>query len=424
LLLTLSVIGCAILFGFYAKDAYKKWRITPDILIRINQKNIKEIPAPAVSVRTPLFARDRLANSIEFSFKVKELQTTGKMFNITPTEASYLMANMHGCHPSFPIEVLSILPVRTETNVLKLINESALDTDEVLFGCSYRNIHVKCSTMFNRILTDRGFHYAFNMLGHKSIFNDDVISGDFDFYKRKTIRKSPFLNNENHNVVLDDDNEMVQWSLENGFVKDHDMDSIPITAQKIKPVRFLLSLNKSDAENYCVALFETFNFFMHLPNEMPTPLHQRNYVRFGDIKFMMLTAKMYSADDELRRIEPEARGCYFEGERKLKFFKSYTKMHCEFECMTNYTLKVCGCVKFSMPRDDYTKVCDDRRASCFFDVMNEFPNYDVAEKTSDSCNCLRTCTDIKYRVEYEEVSRIKNSRPPVFVKAEKSFEKG
>lgn len=44
------------------------------------------------------------------------------------------------------------------------------------------------------------------------------------------------------------------------------------------------------------------------------------------------------------------RQCYFDEERHLKFFKVYSETNCELECIANYTLSICGCVKFSMPR--------------------------------------------------------------------------
>lgn len=36
-------------------------------------------------------------------------------------------------------------------------------------------------------------------------------------------------------------------------------------------------------------------------------------------------------------------------EGTLKYFKEYTQRNCELECLTDHTLKKCGCVKFSMP---------------------------------------------------------------------------
>lgn len=40
---------------------------------------------------------------------------------------------------------------------------------------------------------------------------------------------------------------------------------------------------------------------------------------------------------------------------KLRFYKNYTQANCEMECLSNYTKNECGCVKFSMPRENLRK---------------------------------------------------------------------
>lgn len=43
------------------------------------------------------------------------------------------------------------------------------------------------------------------------------------------------------------------------------------------------------------------------------------------------------------------RNCFLTFERRLRFFKQYTQMNCESECIANLTRKECGCVGFFMP---------------------------------------------------------------------------
>jgi amiloride-sensitive sodium channel len=97
-----------------------------------------------------------------------------------------------------------------------------------------------------------------------------------------------------------------------------------------------------------------------------------------------VTPKSHRTDEALRRFDPEQRKCYFEGERQLKYFKAYTKAHCEWECRSNATLKHCGCVKFSMPRDKYMPVCNLSMLACILDVKSSF------------CDCYQPCIDLKY----------------------------
>lgn len=58
---------------------------------------------------------------------------------------------------------------------------------------------------------------------------------------------------------------------------------------------------------------------------------------------------MYAVNDIQTSHTPEERRCYFESERQLKFFKRYSKINCEVECLTNKTIEVCGCSLYWMP---------------------------------------------------------------------------
>jgi amiloride-sensitive sodium channel len=134
-----------------------------------------------------------------------------------------------------------------------------------------------------------------------------------------------------------------------------------------------------------------------MPNEIPTIFHLEEFVEFGFEKFFTLDAKVRRTSSDMRRFSPDKRRCYFEGERKLKFFKSYTKKLCDFECITNYTLKQCGCVKFSMPRGKDTPVCDLDKIQCYTEVMRIWPFEDDAI----DCMCFDACNEIEYKMSHE-----------------------
>lgn len=93
------------------------------------------------------------------------------------------------------------------------------------------------------------------------------------------------------------------------------------------------------------------------------------------------------------------------GERKLKFFASYTQTLCEFECLGNFTLKTCGCVKFAQPRTSDTKVCNMKDSGCLEKVSTSWTDYDANDNSAYSlCTCLSPCVDIKYEVVSEKTS--------------------
>lgn len=59
--------------------------------------------------------------------------------------------------------------------------------------------------------------------------------------------------------------------------------------------------------------------------------------------------KMIQTDDNLRDHAPNVRHCFYSTERSLKYFRFYARSNCKSECLANFTLRECGCVKFSMP---------------------------------------------------------------------------
>jgi hypothetical protein len=103
-----------------------------------------------------------------------------------------------------------------------------------------------------------------------------------------------------------------------------------------------------------------------------------------------LVIKSHRTDEALRKFSPEIRKCFFEGEKQLKFFKTYSKAQCKWECMANKTLEKCGCVKFSMPRDAKTPVCNLSSLSC------------IPKMITDQCNCLPSCVDVEYTYQMDK----------------------
>lgn len=72
-------------------------------------------------------------------------------------------------------------------------------------------------------------------------------------------------------------------------------------------------------------------FVVHSPYELPIgkTLTQFSYKKQVNV---WITPEIIETDDELRSFTPDERNCYFQDERKLKYFKTYTKNNCEFEC--------------------------------------------------------------------------------------------
>lgn len=85
------------------------------------------------------------------------------------------------------------------------------------------------------------------------------------------------------------------------------------------------------------------------------------------------------------------RACYFDGERKLRFFKLYTQTNCFHECKSNYSAELCKCVHVGMPRDKKTDICSNKDVQC---MMSVFWLFDDDSKPSVK-NCKWLCCKLQ-----------------------------
>lgn len=116
---------------------------------------------------------------------------------------------------------------------------------------------------------------------------------------------------------------------------------------------------------------------------------------------------MTTTSEGLRYYEPKQRKCFYQTERKLSFYKTYTRSNCERECLANLTKQMCGCVSFAMPRDKDTKICGAAKINCYHHVENKLfrraKTKDKLEKSfREKCNCLAACNIVKYLANVNE----------------------
>jgi acid-sensing ion channel, other len=137
------------------------------------------------------------------------------------------------------------------------------------------------------------------------------------------------------------------------------------------------------------------SFTVHSPFELPNSYNfneRINYYYGYDLE-VLITPEIMRSDPDLKSFEPKKRGCYFEGEKKLKYFKVYSQRNCEFECYGDYMLKEIGCIPYFVVRNETTEVCDHRMEA---DVRHE--HFWALRDTGD-CECLEKCDFIKYKIE-------------------------
>lgn len=202
------------------------------------------------------------------------------------------------------------------------------------------------------------------------------------------------------------------WTLENGY-KTNRPEAYPrrvFGSGERAGIIILLQFSTPDLEFLCRAPFQGFKITFHTPGEMPRVSKQ--YFRIQTKQQVLVNVKpnMMTTSEYLASYSPKRRHCYFNNERSLQFFKVYTQNNCELECLANFTLKECGCVKFSMPRTNSTKICGQKDVTCFDEAEDNLILQEVDTSLSSNsdgeiktlCDCLPACTSISYDVELSQ----------------------
>ncbi|KAG5675948.1 hypothetical protein PVAND_005805 [Polypedilum vanderplanki] len=304
---------------------------------------------------------------------------------------------MQTCFPDQSFYTIQrVCSKRSEKNIVKLLMDATYKYKFIT--CEFRDISLGgCEKMLSLTLTDNGICQT-----------------------NRKVAKFPHLESAFFKILADDDDN--DWTMEKGYETDQD-ETFPIRALKRNKIGiYYVILSKEDEIVwFCIKNGRGNKVIFHLPNEIPTSLHDSQFAAFDHHKKIKINAKIFKINPEMHSYPPNIRRCYLENEKKLKFFKTYTRTLCDYECMINYTLKICGCVKFSMPHIPETKVCDLNKSKCLSEAINLWPhNNRDALNDETTCNCLEPCNIIQYSMEIDRNSAM-NTKTDVYL--EVSFAK-
>lgn len=192
------------------------------------------------------------------------------------------------------------------------------------------------------------------------------------------------------------------WTLDKGYSStDSQVYPRRVLGLKIRDgLTILLKQDEKDQDFVCHGPVQGFQVFLHNPAELPRVLKQSFMVPLKKAFKINVKPNILKTSEDLASYTPERRKCYYNDERQLKFFKVYTQNNCEIECLANFTLEACGCVKFSMPRDKNTEICPQSQMKCYNEAEVEQKRIKrlkiSTEREKADCNCLISCTSISY----------------------------
>ena len=385
--------------AYYIYGIFVKWYIDPDISTNIRTVSVHDIPFPSITYCTPNIIPDEVVNFTEFQQK---LFLNMDLPSYSDKDKNLLGIMIEICSPSYV--GLKGIKNRQESTIAKLINQSIND-DLMPSFCRFEESDIDCTKMFNPVLTRTGLCFTFNMQGYNTIFNKGTLTDDYDFYKRPRITKSLNISSELYNQTVDDDYDALHWTLQNGYTSN-EIDIIPYRLSK----RLLHLYIKPEIMTYFKCIGNYFYIGLSLPNEIPLGRSDGIFVNITSLTQIKIGARTIQRNQSIRKYSPEIRKCFFDGEKQLKFFKAYTKVNCDFECLTNFTVKSCGCARFFMPRSQEIRECNIEDLLCVgkaYTVMNVYKS--KIDNFAVPCNCLPSCNRIIYSAKKTLSEPLENS---------------
>lgn len=249
---------------------------------------------------------------------------------------------------------------------VKILRKLSVPSDFILF-CKFRGKLDDCTKLFKETITDDGICFTFNMLESKDMFKS----------------------NEN-------DKEDAVWSIPSGY-RRKGFEVYPYRAFSGVDVgmNIVLNLQTSDLDYLCRGPVQGYKIKIHSPDEHPRMA--TGYQRIPLNSEVLIAAK---PEVNLRSYRDF---CHSSSSKPLKLFKDYSQANCITECLSQYVLSQCGCVKFTMVHDNETNICNQHDTTCVSKAMDGFSMTQTFEEDFP-CDCRPACDLLKFNTKVTQAA--------------------
>lgn len=246
-------------------------------------------------------------------------------------------------------------------------------------NCNWKGVAISCSSIFTMVPTDQGFCCAFNIAKADVMYVDSLFS--------RTVLS---LQDNDRNLSFKSSN------LPNWYVQNKEPWSKPGISMGLKVT---LDAHTELLDAYSIdSSFDSFQILIQPTGDFPLVSRGGFRLQRGYHNLVALSGTIINADDSLRVISPQSRGCLYPDENPLDLFKTYSQSNCIFECLLKIvqadamvTLNLTyPCIPWYFPfSGDVTRVCDPWTSNYIESIWN-FSN--------NSCkHCLPDCNVYNYK---------------------------
>nr|XP_015833861.1 PREDICTED: pickpocket protein 28 isoform X1 [Tribolium castaneum] len=370
--------GCS----FMIYNIYKKWDKSPVIVTFATKETaIYEIPFPAVTI-CPETKSDKSKFDFAAAVKRRKQATTNTKEKKILDYVSFFCDDFTASDNNLPLG----------PDFLEIIDEVKPNFLDHVHNCSFMGKKLNCRDSFTPVFTDEGICYSFNILDRSQIFSDSVVH--FKNYHRT---------GENNTT----------WSFEKGYLNKSKFDVYPrraLLAGASNGLSLQLTTPKNDIDYECKAV-QGYRVLLHTPMRMPRLKEEFFRVPLDEAVVVSVQPTMIGTSEAVKTYNIAKRDCCFPSERKLKFFRDYSQLNCQLECLTNFTLDLCGCVSIFMPRERETAVCGTSKFECLKEAERTLQTEGLYDKFQEGgvqggtdCDCMPLCTDLSYNTQISQTS--------------------
>lgn len=205
------------------------------------------------------------------------------------------------------------------------------------------------------------------------------------------------------------------WSVDNGYDPNlRTQEPYPYRvydAGRQHGLTIILRVDNNDLNYMCGGAVQGFKIGFHSPIDIPRDTSKFYELSPKRAAVYSIEPRLIETAAEVHKYQPHERQCFFNTERKLRYYKQYTEFNCKKECLSNYTMARCGCVNFSLPRmfcylivllfnfdlnlsiqgPKDIKICGPAKSNCTCTCRRIFHQHEITK-----CNCLSSCSALSY----------------------------
>lgn len=162
--------------------------------------------------------------------------------------------------------------------------------------------------------------------------------------KYDTFRMAPQL------MTVKNNPNAINWNLENGYTNAMKESQYPLRAYESgrgAALEISLDSHEINFETLCNQFEHGFDVTLSVPGDDLNFMEDYFRIRLFEETVITIKPKLTTTSKQLRKYDPNHKKCFFDSERRLRFYKKYSQNNCNEECVANFTNSQCGCVKFS-----------------------------------------------------------------------------